>query len=146
MPNFTKLAGAALAFAVVAGATPAAAQYSQSRSGRVAEEIARGVRDAAEAVGTVRDAFDDSVNNVRWRGPERFAVDRCAASVERYGRMRVDDVRRYSRRSWRVYGTVDGGRFDGRSRYDYRGYRPRAFTCTVREDGRVKVKTKKIRY
>ena len=59
--------------------------------------------------------------------------------------MRVDDVRRYSRSSWRVYGTVnDGGGDRGRLRLR-RGYVPRAFTCTVREDGRVKLKTKRLR-
>jgi hypothetical protein len=75
---------------------------------------------------------------------ERFAVERCAPAVERYGRMRVDDVRRHDRRSWRVYGTVGGGGI-GDMRGGWRGYAPRAFTCTVRDDGRVKLKTSKLR-
>ena len=138
MPGFTKCAGALLGMAIVSAASPAAAQ---DRTGRTAEEIAREIRNAAEAIGTVRDAVTDSYNGIRWRGPERFAVDRCAQRVERYGRMRVDDVRRYGRRSWRVYGTVSGGS------YGYRGsYSERSFMCTVRDDGRVKLKTKRIRY
>jgi hypothetical protein len=72
--------------------------------------------------------------------------------------MRVDDVRRYKRRSLRVYGLV-GDRYDDRydrrryeDRYDrrryddrYDGYRARSFTCTVQFDGDVKFKTKKLR-
>jgi hypothetical protein len=137
-----KAAGAALALAIVAVTAPAAAQ-ERGRTSRTAEEIAREIRDAANAVGVVTDAVNDSVRGVRWRGPERFAIDRCTPSVERYGRMRVDDVRRYGRRSWRVYGTADprGGSYGYGSRYA-----PRAFTCTVRDDGRVKLKTKRIRY
>ena len=73
----------------------------------------------------------------------------CAPSVERYGRMRVDQVRPYKRRSIRVYGIVDGGwgdRYDYRDRYrDRDRYRARSFTCTVSYDGRVKVKTRRLR-
>ena len=138
MGGFSKCVGGLLGLIAVAAASPAAAQ---DRTGRTAEQIAREIREAAEAIGTVRDAVTDSYNGIRWRGPERFAVDRCAQRVERYGRMRVDDVRRYGRRSWRVYGTVSGGS------YGYRGsYSDRSFMCTVRDDGRVKLKTKRIRY
>jgi hypothetical protein len=140
MFSVMKAAGAALGVAILLGTSPVAAQ---GRNSRTAEEIAREIRDAANAVGIVTDAVNDSVRGVRWRGAERFAIDRCAPSVERYGRMRVDDVRRYGRRSWRVYGTADprgGGYGYGRS------YAPRSFTCTVRDDGRVKLKTKRIRY
>jgi hypothetical protein len=59
--------------------------------------------------------------------------------------MRVDDVRRNGRSGWRVYGTVNDGGGQG---YGYglrRGYGPRAFTCTVRDDGRVRLKTSKLR-
>lgn len=139
MFSVMKAAGAALGLVILAGTSPVAAQ---GRGSRTAEEIAREIRDAANAVGIVTDAVNDSINGVRWRGPERFAIQRCAPSVERYGRMRLDEVRRYSRRSWRVYGTVDPG---GRS-YGYGSrYRLRSFTCTVRDDGRVKLKTKRIR-
>ncbi len=127
------------------GASPAAAQYERSRTGQVAEEIARGVREAAQAVGTVSSAIYDSVDGIRYRGQERFAVSHCAPRVERYGRMRVDHVAPYGRRSLRVYGTVDRAdlsyaRYSGRS-----DYRPLAFTCTVRDDGRVKFKTSPLR-
>jgi hypothetical protein len=139
----TKLFTAALAAAVVTSASQADAQYQQSRSQRVADEIARTIRDTAQAVGTVQEALYDSMNGIRYQGPERFAVERCAAHVQRYGRLRVQDVRPYKRRSWRVYGTVDaGGNYD---RYSSRGSY-RSFTCTVRDDGRVKLKTNRLRY
>lgn len=124
------------------GATLTAEAGAQDRR-RVADEIAREIRNTADAIGTVTEALDQSVNSLRYRGRERFAVERCAPVVERYGRMRVDDVRRYRRDSFRVYGTVEGGGYGGyssRSRYALR-----SFTCTVRYDGRVKVKTKRLR-
>jgi hypothetical protein len=58
--------------------------------------------------------------------------------------MRVDDVRRHGRNGWRVYGTVGGAAIADSNGWR-RGYAPRAFTCTVREDGRVKLKTSKLR-
>ncbi len=133
-------------------AAPAAAQdYDRrSRAERVADDIARQVEATANAIGTVTDSVHRSVDSMRFRGAERFAVERCAPYVARYGRMRVDDVRRYSRSSWRVYGTVNdgGGLGGGYGSGGYglrRGYGHRAFTCTVREDGRVKLKTKRLR-
>ena len=140
-----KALGAAAAIAVLLPAPPAAAQ---ERSRRVAEDIAREIRNTAEQIEIVRDAVDDSVRGARFRGPERYAIERCAPYVERYGRMRVEDVRRHDRRSHRVYGTVEGGRYDTsyRDRYDRRDrYEYRSFTCTVRYDGRVKLKTKRYR-
>jgi hypothetical protein len=135
MLSKTQAIGAALAAALLATASASAAQ-DRPRSGRTAEEIARGIREAADAIVTVRDAYDQSIDGIRFGRYERQAIERCAPSVERYGRMRVQDVRRYGRRSLRVYGTVDsGGRYYGRS-----------FTCTVRDDGRVKLKTKRRRY
>lgn len=136
---------AAILFITLA-ATPAAAQdYDRrSRAERIADEVARQVEATANVVGTVTDSVNRSVDSVRFRGAERFAVERCAPHVERYGRMRIDDVRRHSRSSWRVYGTV-GGAAIGDSNGWRRGYVPRAFTCTVREDGRVKLKTKRLR-
>jgi hypothetical protein len=125
-------------------AAPAAAQDGRSRAQRVADEIARQVEATAQAVGTVTDSVNRSVDTLRFRGPERFAVERCVPYVQRFGRMRVDDVRRYRRDSWRVYGTV-GGAALGDSNGWRRGYVPRAFTCTVREDGRVKLKTSRLR-
>ena len=126
-------------------AAPAAAQdYDRrSRAERVADEIARQVEATANAVGIVTESVNRSVDTLRFRGPERFAVERCEPYVARYGRMRVDDVRRHSRGSWRVYGTV-GGAAIGNSDGWRRGYVPRAFTCTVRDDGRVKLKTSKL--
>ncbi|HEX8125641.1 MAG TPA: hypothetical protein VF548_08675 [Allosphingosinicella sp.] len=127
-------------------ASPALAQdYDRrSRAERVADEIARQVEATANAVGVVTESVNRSVDSLRFRGPERFAVERCERYVARYGRMRVDDVRRYRRGGWRVYGTV-GGAAIGDSNGWRRGYVPRAFTCTVREDGRVKLKTGKLR-
>lgn len=136
---------AAILFIALAAA-PATAQDNdrRSRAERIADEIARQVEATADAVGTVTDSVHRSVDALRFRGAERVAVERCLPYVERYGRMRVDDVRRHSRSSWRVYGTV-GGAAIGDSNGWRRGYAPRAFTCTVREDGRVKLKTKRLR-
>jgi hypothetical protein len=124
---------------------PAAAQdYDRrSRAERAAEEIARQVEATANAVGIVTESVTRSVDTLRFRGAERFAVERCEPYVVRYGRMRIDDVRRHGRGGWRVYGTV-GGAAIGNSNGWRRGYVPRAFTCTVREDGRVKLKTSKL--
>ena len=138
MPIFSKAFGAVLAAGLALGASPVLAQ---SRTGQVAGEIARGVRDVAEAVSTVRDSWDDSINGVRYGRAERYAIERCAPTAERLGRMRVQDVRRHERRSWRVYGSVGG-----QDRYRGSRYGARAFTCTVRDDGRVKFKTKRMRY
>jgi hypothetical protein len=131
-------------------AAPAFAQSYQERgrTGRVTEEVVRTIEDTANAVGRVRDSLDRGINDVRWRGPERFAVDACRPHVERYGQMRVDHVRPYKRRSFRVYGTTGGyGGGYGRDYYGSRsrGYGPRSFTCTVQDDGRVKLKTKRLR-
>lgn len=128
-------------------AAPAAAQRDydrdRNRAGRVANEVARGVEATADAIGTVTDAIYGSVNNVRWQAAERFAVNRCLGRVSRYGRARVDHVEPHERRSWRVYGTVErgSGYYESRSRYADR----RSFRCTVRDDGRVKLKTSRIR-
>ena len=131
--------GAGLALAV-ALASPAAGQS------RTADRIAREIRDAAIAIGTVRDAVDDSLNDIRWSGPERDAVRICAPRLGRYGRVRIDEVRPYSRRSIRVYGTTDAGGSGGDRRYSrYSRYSSRSFTCTVRYDGRVKIKTRRLR-
>jgi hypothetical protein len=122
-------------------AAPAAAQKpdDRSRTGRVAGEIARTIEDTAEAIGTVTDAVRGSVDGIRYRGAERFAIDRCAPRVARYGRMRVDHVAPYGRRSLRVHGSTDG-----MAAYGYSRAAPRAFTCTVRDDGRVKLRTRRL--
>jgi hypothetical protein len=131
---------------LVLGATLLAAPaFAQSRTGRVAEEVARTIEDTANAVGRVRDSLDRGINDVRWRGPERFAVDACRPYVERHGQMRVDHVRPYKRRSFRVYGTTQGYGGGGYYASRSRGYAPRSFTCTVQDDGRVKLKTKRLR-
>lgn len=136
----------AILLVTLASAAPALAQdYDRrSRAERVADEIARQVEATAKAVETVSDSVHRSVDGLRFRGPERFAAERCAPYVERYGRMRIDSVRRHGRSSWRVYGTV-GGAALGDANGWRRGYAPRAFTCTVREDGKVKLKTSKLR-
>ena len=137
--------GAVAVLALSAG--PALAQYQypdRTRTGRVADEIARTVEETARAVGTVRDSLDRSMYDVRFRGPERMAIDACRPQVERYGRMRVDAVRPYKRGSWRVYGMTEGygGYYES---YRSRGYGPSSFTCTLSYDGRIKVKTKRLR-
>ena len=137
-----------LAAACAMAAEPALAQYpsqDRSRAGRVSDEIARTVEEAARAMGTVKDAFDRSLYEVRYRGPERFAIDACSPQVERYGRMRIDDVRPYKSRGFKVYGVTEGYRGNYDDRYSSREFGPRSFKCTVREDGRVKVKTKRLR-
>lgn len=132
------LSGTFILIGLLAAASPAAAQADRrSRAERVADEIAREVEATAEAVGTVTDSVSRSVDSLRWRGPERFAIERCAPYVERYGRMRVDGVDRHGRRSWRVYGLVEAG---GYGSYSRRGYARRPFACTVRDDGRVRLK------
>jgi hypothetical protein len=139
------IAGMFLIGLMAAAESPAGAQYDRrSRAERVADEIAREVEAAANAVGAVTDSLHRSYDTLRWRGAERFPIERCAPHVERYGRMRVDDVRRRGRSSWRVYGTVAGGGLAD-SRGWRRGYGPRAFTCTVRDDGRVRLKTSRLR-
>jgi hypothetical protein len=127
-------------------AAPAAAQdYDRrTRAERIADEVARQLEATADAVGTVTDSVHRSVDSLRFRGAERFAVERCAPLVERYGRMRIDEVGRSGRGDWRVYGTV-GGAAIGDSNGWRRGFAPRAFTCTVRADGRVKLKTSRLR-
>jgi hypothetical protein len=159
--NILGLAG----LAVLATSVPAQAQ---ERRRDVVDEIIRGVEEAADAAVRVDDAVRGASRRVRWRGVERYAVDACELQAERYGRVHIDDVRRYKRNSWRVYGVADpaGGydrradsrydrryedrryedrRYDRRYNYDRR-YEPRRFTCTVRTDGRVtKFKTDRIR-
>jgi hypothetical protein len=137
---------AALTLTFGSAAAPAFAQddrYDRSRAGQVADDIARGIEATADAVGTVTESVYNSVNGVRWRARERFAVNRCLARVERYGRARVDHVEPHERRSWRVYGTVGGRSSYGG--YPSRSDAARSFRCTVRDDGRVKLKTSRIR-
>ena len=135
---------AAAGFALLPSVAFAQPYQDRSRTGQVAGEIARTIEETARAVGQVRDSFDRGINDVRWRGPERFAVDACRPYTERYGPMRVDAVRPYKRRSYRVYGVTQGyrGGYYGSSS---RGSAPRSFTCTVQDDGRVKLKTKRLR-
>lgn len=141
----TKLNRLTLIAAVLAAAAPAAAQDKpppeRGRAGQVAREIARDIVDAADAVGTVVGALDESVDGIRYRQEERFAIRRCAPRLARYGRMRIVQVEPYGRRSIRVYGTVEP---DGWSDSRYaRGGSVRSFACTVRNDGRVKLRTRR---
>jgi hypothetical protein len=140
------LVSAALALSLGCVTSPASAQddrYDRSRAGQVADDIARGIEATADAVGTVTESVYNSVNGVRWRARERFAVNRCLARVERYGRARVDHVEPHERRSWRVYGTVEARSAYGR--YPSRSDAVRSFRCTVRDDGWVKLKTSRLR-
>ena len=136
-----------LAAACCLTASPSYAQsYPQDRSGvgRTSDKIARTIEEAARAVGTVADAYDRSLYEVRFRGPERYAIDACRPQVERYGRMRVDEVRPDRNRKFKVYGITEGyrGNYDSRAS---RKYGPKSFKCTVETDGRVKLKTKTLR-
>ncbi|HYJ83481.1 MAG TPA: hypothetical protein VEW26_11660 [Allosphingosinicella sp.] len=139
-----RLAPILLLFASAAAPVAAQDDGRRSEAERVADEIGRQAEAAAAVAAAVTDSVQRSVDVLRFRGPERIAVERCAPQVERYGRMRVDDVRRHGGNSWRVYGTTTGAAL-GNSTGWHRGYAPRAFTCTVRDDGRVKLKTAKLR-
>jgi hypothetical protein len=134
---------------VFAVAAPAQAQYyPPERRGGVADEIARGIGEAAHAVGTITGAVRGAVDSFRYRSPaERYAAEACSVRASRYGRLRIDSVTPYKRRSWRVDGIADP-RADYRPGYGYdRRYKPRSFMCVVRDDRRVtKFKTSRIRY
>ena len=60
--------GLAAASAVVAQPAIAQCEYPESRSGRVSDKIARTIEEAARAVGTVTDAFDRSLYEVKRPG------------------------------------------------------------------------------
>jgi len=151
-PSTFKIAIAALAAAsALAAAMPAAAQYRdpyppppppRTRAGQVADEIARTVRETADAVATVRGSVDASLGELRWNSAQRFAIDRCRPYLDRYGALRVDRVDPYGNRSLRVYGVTGYG---GGYGYGRGGNDPRSFACTVRDDGRVKLKTSRVR-
>lgn len=149
MRNREKFGSAAIGLAVMlAAAAPAQAQYyPQDRRGGVAEEIARGIGEAAHAVGTITGAVRGAVDSFRYRSAaERFAAEACSVRANRYGRISIDSVTPYKRRSFRVDGIADPRVYGGRYGYDRR-YRPRSFTCIVRDDGRVtKFKTSRLRY
>jgi len=148
---------AALAAAsALAASAPAAAQYRdpypappppRTRAGQVADEIARTVRETADAVATVRGSVDASLGELRWNGAQRFAIDRCRPYLGRYGAIRVDRVDPYGNRSLRVYGVTGYGGGYGQPAYAYArtAYDSRSFACTVRDDGRVKLKTSRLR-
>lgn len=163
MKRSTKMFGMALALAsTVAATAPAEAQYYPERRSRVADEIRRSGGQAAEVVGAIAEAVRGAENAVNgavysynYRSPaERYAAEACAVRAERYGRVRIERVYPYRSYSFRVEGIADprGGLLDSRYGYDRRWgsdrrYRPRLFTCTVREDGRVtRFSTKKLRY
>ena len=135
--TINRILAAMLAAGLVSAPAIAQKPGERGRGGRVADEIARDIYDAADAIGTVNDAVRGSLDNVRYRGAERFAIRRCAPRVERYGRMNVEHVAPYGHRSLRVYGTTDGAS-------SYRSGSARAFTCTVRDDGRVRLSTRRI--
>ena len=143
-----RIGGAAFGIALMLAAAPALAQYyPEQRRGGVAEEIARGIGEAAHAAGTIAGAVRGAVDSFRYRSPaERFAAEACSARAYRYGRIRIDSVMPYKRRSWRVDGIADPRVYGGGYGYDRR-YAPRSFTCTVRDDGRVtRFKTRRLRY
>jgi hypothetical protein len=135
--TLNRILGAALAMGLASAPALAQKPGEGSRGGRVADRIARDIYDAADAIGTVNDALRGSIDDVRYRGAERFAIQRCAPRVERYGRMNVEHVSPYGRRSLRVYGTTDGGAYRSSAA-------SRAFTCTVRDDGRVRLSTRRL--
>jgi|GEM_PF-2209647 len=141
---------AALGLALMlAAAGPAHAQYyPQERRSGAADEIARGIGEAARAAGTIAGAMRGAVDSFRYRNPaERYAAETCSVRASRYGRVGIDSITPYKRRSLRVDGIADPRGLYA-ARYDYdRRYRPRSFTCIVRDDGRVtKFKTRRLRY
>ena len=146
----TKVMGPAAALLAFTAAAPAAAQYyPEPRRSGVADEIARTIGTAAEAVGTVTDAVRGAVHGLRFRNPaDRYAAEVCGAYAERFGRTSIQDVVPYKRDKLRVYGVIDGyERYRDRDYRYGRGYERRSFTCTVRYDGRItKFKTKRLRY
>lgn len=83
-----------------------------------------------------------SADLLRFKPPERLAIERCAPLVERFGRMRIDSVRPQGG-GWRVDGTVAGAAI-GDSNGWRKGFAPRAFTCTVAPDGKARLKTTKL--
>lgn len=145
----TKLMGPAAALLAFAAAAPAAAQYyPEPRRGGVAEEIARTIGTAAEAVGTVTDAVRGAVHGLRFRNPaDRYAAEVCGAYAERFGRISIHDVVPHRRDTLRVHGVIDGYDRRGDRGYRYGRFERRSFACTVRYDGRItKFKTKRLRY
>lgn len=141
-----KIIGLAGLGLIAAAAAPVQAQSDRERREGVVQEVLRGVEEAAETAARVDDALRGASRQLRFRGAERYAVEACEVRAERYGRVAIDDVVRYKRNSWRVYGVADpGSRYDRRYDYDRR-YEPRRFVCTARTDGRVtKFKTDRIR-
>lgn len=145
----TKLMGPAAALLAFTAAAPAAAQYyPEPRRGGVAEEIARTIGTAAEAVGTVTDAVRGAVHGLRFRNPaDRYAAEVCGNYAERFGRISIQDVVPHKRDKLRVYGVIDGYDRRGDRGYYGRSFERRSFACTVRFDGRItKFKTKRLRY
>lgn len=132
----------ATAAAIFMAATPASAHYQQDRgrTGRVADEIVRQVGTAVDAIDRVNEAID----GVRYGRADRFAIDQCVARAQQFGAVRIDRVVPHGNRSRRVYGTAGAtGRYD---RYSRQSAGARSFTCTVRDDGRVKFKTRRLRF
>jgi hypothetical protein len=167
MDRGKNILAAGLTLATLVAAAPAHAQYyPEQRRDRVADEIRRGGQVAAEVAGALGEAVRGTSDAIRgasyaFRSPaERFAADACGVRAEQYGRVTIDRIDPYKRRSWRVSGVADpmAGRYADRRGYGYdrgydrgysydRRYQPRSFTCTVRYDGRVtKFSTRRLRY
>lgn len=151
MKRFSKAATAA-ALITLTAAVPAQAQYGYDpynrdyRGGVNTSDIVRGVAAAgaaAAAVGAIGNVLRGSLGNFGRYGygyGEQAAVDACAYTAQRYGRVSVTDVDRRGSRSYRVRGVIDAsstyGYNRGYERYD--DYRERrSFKCTAREDGRI---------
>lgn len=130
MDRGKKVLAAGLSLAtLLAAAAPASAQYyPEPRRDRVADEIRRSGRVAAEVAGALGEAVRGTSDAIRgaayaFRSPaERFAADACSVRAERYGRVSIHHIDPYKRRSWRVTGVADplSDRFGDRG-YD-RGY------------------------
>lgn len=143
----TMTAGVAAAAAMALAPAPAQAQYYERDRGLSTGEVIAGVAavagiaaiaSAATQRGGYYDPRYDRRNDRRYGRPDpaRFAVETCRREADRrLGRrapVRVDvrDVQ-YTRNRVRVLGAAEiGGR--GYARYDRR-----AFTCEVRQNGRV---------
>jgi hypothetical protein len=158
MNKLSKIITGAAAAAVlsISAAAPAEAQYYRHRDrGIDAGDIIAGVAIlggvAAIASALDRDGYRYGYGSrYRYRDGYRNAVNACGYEAERYGRggVRITDVDRRGRDSYRVRGVIEAGfdRYDrgydrrwdrDYGRYDYDRRDRDGFTCTARGSGRI---------
>ena len=173
MKTLTKyIAGAATAAALtVTAASPASAQswdYRRHNNGIDTGDVVAGVAVLGGIAAIVAAMSNDGNrygydNRYRYRDDYANAVNACGYQAERYGRggqVRITDIDRRSRSSYRVRGVIDAGygNYGGYGAYGYDRYgrnggygydrygrngryggygQQAAFACTARWDGRV---------